>query len=406
MVRVVPIGHAEPRRDFLGHAGRRIWCVAASPDGARLATASDDRTVKLWSLKPAKGILADEQPVPLRAVRSLPDGRTLLATRGDGALQRWRITSEDDLPRSSSPLPRRRLSLPQSPTADSVHSGGSWRIAHSIVLGGASPAAQGSGGDAESARVARDTVISPDCRLAAVCHYDSAAIALIDAATGRVLGELAPPADTSNSNLRAMSFSPAGEWLAESAGSSIRLWNVATRRMERQIQAALGVHALGFSADGARLAVAATDRLELWDVASGSLLREWQAHRSVIYDVLFSPTGSLASAGQDHLVRVWNGATGEAVAAFPGHSNAVEALAFSPDGRLLASGSIDGLVKLWSLETHQEVATLPGFPGAIAGVSFSPTHLILAATGGTVDRRGYLRLWCASPDATWQPLAP
>lgn len=141
-------------------------------------------------------------------------------------------------------------------------------------------------------------------------------------------------------------------------------------------------------------------------MASGSLLREWQAHRSLIYDVLFSRIGLLASAGQDHLVRLWNGATGEAVAAFSGHSNAVEALAFSPDGRLLASGSIDGLVKLWSLETHQEAATLPGFPSGIAGLSFSPTHLILAATGATGDGRGYLRLWCAAPDATWQPLAP
>lgn len=211
MVRVVPLGHAEPRRDFLGHAGRRIWCVAASPDGARLATASDDRTVKLWSLKPAKGILTDEQPVPLRAVRFLPDGRTLLAARGDGALQRWRITPEDDLPRSSGRLSDSRLSLPANPAAGGADAGRVWQIAGSTVLGGASLAAKSSDADGGASRAVRDTIISPDCRLAAVCGYDSSAITLLDASTGQVIGELALPADISNYKTRAMCFSLNGQ---------------------------------------------------------------------------------------------------------------------------------------------------------------------------------------------------
>jgi WD40 repeat protein len=50
---VVRVWDTRTRREvktLLGHAGR-VRSVAFSPDGAWLATGSDDRTVKLWPLR-------------------------------------------------------------------------------------------------------------------------------------------------------------------------------------------------------------------------------------------------------------------------------------------------------------------------------------------------------------------
>jgi serine/threonine protein kinase len=76
--------HAELRA-FHGHA-QAIRGVAFRPEGRRLASASDDRTVKVWSLD------ASEPPVTLAghqelvaAVAFCPDGRRLASASGDWA---------------------------------------------------------------------------------------------------------------------------------------------------------------------------------------------------------------------------------------------------------------------------------------------------------------------------------
>ncbi len=77
--RAAPGAHDPPRAagQFRGHA-KRVECVEFSPDGARLASASADGTVRVWDTATAAELRAfHPQLGPLHWVTFAPDGLTL-----------------------------------------------------------------------------------------------------------------------------------------------------------------------------------------------------------------------------------------------------------------------------------------------------------------------------------------
>jgi WD40 repeat protein len=67
-----------PAKTLEGHKGQ-VCQIAFSPDGAKLASASVDGTIKIWSL--SSGLVCTTVAVPARAVAFSPDGKQL-ATGG------------------------------------------------------------------------------------------------------------------------------------------------------------------------------------------------------------------------------------------------------------------------------------------------------------------------------------
>src|SRR5262249_18586641 len=72
----------QPLQTFKGH---KDWVVsvAYSPDGSHLASASRDRTVKVWDVATGKETFTvKEQPSEIKCVAYSPDGKSLAAARG------------------------------------------------------------------------------------------------------------------------------------------------------------------------------------------------------------------------------------------------------------------------------------------------------------------------------------
>ena len=70
-----------PKHILEGHTGR-VWCVAVSPDGSKIASASADFTVKLWDIQTGDLLQTFGHLGEVRTVAFSPDGK-LLASGGD-----------------------------------------------------------------------------------------------------------------------------------------------------------------------------------------------------------------------------------------------------------------------------------------------------------------------------------
>jgi WD40 repeat protein len=111
-----------------------------------------------------------------------------------------------------------------------------------------------------------------------------------------------------------------------------------------------------FSRDGRLLASGGMSEIRLWDLATGRLLRELcDGKRSMYCILVFAPDGRWFAGAGMHATCIWDTATGQQLHEFPANGQAV---ACSPDGKLLAASSKDGSASVWDTTTGRQVAHL------------------------------------------------
>jgi WD40 repeat protein len=89
--------------------------------------------------------------------------------------------------------------------------------------------------------------------------------------------------------------------------------------------------------------------IRVWDLTTSKDTLPVKGLKVSVGRVVFSPDGKqMATAGADKFVRVWDGETGKERAALL-NTDQVGVVSFSPDGKFIAAGSKDGSIRIWAL---------------------------------------------------------
>lgn len=144
-------------------------------------------------------------------------------------------------------------------------------------------------------------------------------------------------------------FSNDNKYLAASVGDTVIVISADSWQEFKRFHATgpdFPVQSMAFSPDGKTIAVGTHLNVRLWQILSGRLKRNISAHFGRIMSVAFSPDGKwLASGGGlqyfDSKIKIWDTNSGTQLSEIDMHEMPVSTLCFSPNSRFLYSGSWD-----------------------------------------------------------------
>jgi WD40 repeat protein len=361
-----------------GHSNR-VYSISFSPDGKTLASASRDRTIKIWdrngTLK--KTLLGHNKWV--RSVSFSPDGKVLASASFDKTIKLWE--KNGTLLKTLKGHDKEVESVTFSPDGKILASSSAdktiklWNPQNGELL--------------RTLAGHKGWVIginfSPDGKILASSSADKT-IKLWNPQNGELLRTLTGHSDRVNS----ISFSPDGKTLASgSYDKTVKLWNLDAVLLATLKGHSRAVTKVSFSLDGKTLASASWDRsVKLWNL-DRDLIPILQGHTASIRSVSFSPDGELLVTGSDDgTAKLWK-ANGTLIRELKGHDEVpIRKIAFSPDSKLIASASDDETINLWNRDGALR-KTLTGHTSRVYGLSFSPDKKLLASAGDD----GTVRLW-------------
>jgi WD40 repeat protein len=275
-----------------GHTGA-VNSLAFSPDGQKLVSGSDDRTVNLWGLATNNRLYSFfGARDSILAVSFSPNGNDITASSADRIITSWTV-ADKQLLRIFSDLKSKNShdnlvkSIAYSPNGKTLASG------------------------------------SADCT-----------IRLWYSGSGKIEKVLTGHTDT----VFTLAYSPDGRTLASgSADCTIRLWQTDRALDDRTLTGHSGwVNTIAYSPDGHILASGSNDcTVRIWDILTGITIATHRHHQVGIVSLAISADDrTIASLDRNGLLLIWDLKNGEIRSTLTGNN----CIKFSPDGKTLAVG--------------------------------------------------------------------
>ncbi len=286
----------QEKNQLQGHRGT-IYSVSISPDRQKIATASQDGTVKIWNQKGENIQTLTGHQGAVYSVSFSPDGQKIATASEDKTAKIWNLQGQN------------LVTYPDH--QESVYS----------------------------------VSFSPDGQKIVTTSRDKTA------RLWNLSGETLQVFKGHKRSIDAASFSPDGQKIATaSRDGTIKIWDLSGKIIlslgQDNIEA---FYSVNFSPDGQKIAGAAADKTaKIWDL-QGNLIATFRGHQDFVNSVNFSPDGEfIITASSDGSAKIW-GMQGEEITTLRGHQESVFTAVFSQDGKQVVTGSSDETAKIWQL---------------------------------------------------------
>jgi RNA polymerase sigma factor (sigma-70 family) len=416
------VAAAEPRDDLLGDAlpdgavarlgslrlrpGERIYSLAFSPDGRRIAAWSNETSergrLSFWDTSNGRGVRRVDLPrMKLLALRWLADGHGIaVLDLGGGEFFIWDFADETTSP----PPARPRGPFVPDVRAAAISPDGRWlAIGHAAQTNELRPI--------ELREVVINRPLS-ELKARTLGQQPGHGYKLAFSSDSRTVYALsrtqepdqpAPPAQGGWNTMRP------GKWADQ---ARLVAYDVVSGQEQSafDIAAPQGGGGMAFIGGEAETFIVTPDgrswvtgheegTIRVWDATTGRERRSWVAHRdaehaaglgvSGVRALAISPDGRmLITAGIVGGSRIWDWSTGTELHSAVDRRSVVNAVAVSADGKTLASGGSSGSIRLRDVATGADRLTLPGHTGWIERVHIFPdgrTALTSAGDGTLCD---------------------
>ncbi|MGL5063491.1 MAG: hypothetical protein ACRC62_26205, partial [Microcoleus sp.] len=419
------VSGVQERNRFENHS-KFVLDVSVSPDGSKVASASADKTVKLWS-KAGKLLKTFNHGDSVTSVSFSPDGKTIATASADRKVRIWQVDNDRSPIATLSGHSDIVTSVSFSPDGKTLASGSHdnsikiWNAASKKLL--------------QTLTGHRDWVLgvkfSPNGTTIASASADKTVKIWNKQGKTQKFSTKPKTLNKHSDIVYSVSFSPSGkEIVSASADSTVKIWNSNGTEIRTLKGHNDEVVSASFSRDGEKIVTgSADDTVKVWS-RSGILLSTFRGHQDDVRAVSFSRDGTVASGSKDKMVKLWQPDRTPIDKILSGHGDWVYQASFSKDGKTIASASRDKTVKLWradgsllkTLEGHQDSVTwtsispddravasasddktvkvwslagklLDTLPhgGIVTSVSFSPDGKVIASA--SADRKLYLWRW-------------
>ncbi|WP_299487631.1 TIR domain-containing protein [Acaryochloris sp. IP29b_bin.137] len=318
-----------------GHSAP-IRGISVSPDEQSIASAGDDRTIRIWGnngkLK-AKWIAHKDRVTSVNFSPNLGQ-KKIVSSSIDGTVKLWDTSG--------------RIIWEKSHT----------QPVHNVVF----------------SRDGKNIASTSDDKMIRIWNED-----------GRLIHTLMDHKNT----VFSASFDLEGNTIASaSLDNTVKLWNLSNGQTIKTLNHNHSVNSVAFSPDGQIVASGTQEgKIRFWSKDGQELQFCDVDHNASINEIKFLSDNQIASAGEDKAVKLWslgrqnNVLSCTLLQTFKGHTGTVHSLSSSTNtGRsLIISGGDDNVLRFWNLKENPFLKILDGHTMPVLQVRFSPDSQYLAS---------------------------